>query len=344
MRRPSRRSSWPAISLLCLLSASVAGAEVTTDLPGAILVFPKIVSNEIEDTTIQITNATGFEVFARCFFIDGRPDLISQQPTWLVTDFQTTLTRFQPTVWVAGQGLPPVAIDGRPDDLYPGPIPPVSVGFIGELRCIVVDESERPIPRNALIGEAAITNREDGSTRKYRAIAVPGLPGNNGDNTLGLDDVEYSACPRVILFNHFFDDAPDPITGTPLQSRLIAVPCSLDVENSVPGSSRLAIEVYNEFEDKLSTALSVVCFEDIILSEIDNASNPALSIFNYAIQGTIVGQTRIRPALDADSAHGHGIFVIAEERRAGSDSGEALNVHFIGGNLQADVMILPDPF
>lgn len=329
---------------LSWLLATGAGAEITTDQPGAILVFPKIVSNDIEDTTIQITNATGFAVFARCFFVDGRPDAISQQPTWLVTDFQTTLTRFQPAVWVAGQGLPAVAIDGRPDDLYPGPIPPVSVGFIGELRCIVVDESERPIPRNALIGQATITNRIDATTRKYTAIAVPGLPGNNGDNTLVLDDVEYSSCPRVVLFSHFFDDAPDPITGAPIRSRIIVVPCSLDVENSVPGSARLAIEVYNEFEDKLSTALPVVCFEDIALSAIDNATNPALSIFNFALQGTVVGHTRIRPALDANTAHGHGIFVIAEETRQGSPAGESLNVHFIGGNLQADVMVLPDPF
>jgi hypothetical protein len=330
--------------VLSVLIASRTYGEISTDQPGAILVFPKIVSNDIEDTTIQITNATGFEVFARCFFIDGRPDVISQQPTGLVTDFQTTLTRFQPTVWVAGQGLPPVPIDGRPDDLYPGPIPPVSVGFIGELRCIVVDESERPIARNALVGEASITNRVDSSTRKYKAMAVPGLPGNDGDNTLGLDDVEYSSCPRAILLSHFFDDAPDPITGVPLRSRLIVVPCSLDLENSVPGTSRLAIEVYNEFEDKLSTALSVVCFEDISLSAIDNASNPELSIFNFALQGTVAGQTRIRPALDADTAHGHGVFVIAEETREGSSSGEALNTHFIGGNLQADVMVLPDPF
>lgn len=336
--------SYCALLALSSLFAAVTGAEITTDQPGAILVFPKIVSNDREDTTIQITNATGFEVFARCFFIDGRPDAISQEPTWLVTDFQTSLTRFQPTVWVAGQGLPAVPIDGRSDDLYPGPIPPVSVGFIGELRCIVVDESERPIPRNALIGEATITDRVTAATRKYKGIAVPGLPGNDGDNTLVLDDVEYSACPRVILFNHFFDDAPDPITGAPVRSRLIAIPCSLDLENSAPGTSRLAIEVYNEFEDRLSTALSVVCFEDIELSSIDNATNPQLSIFNFALQGTVVGQTRIRPALDADTDHGHGVFIIAEESRGEGSTTEALNVHFIGGNLQADVMVLPDPF
>lgn len=340
--------AWIASLCLTLVAAftcaSTAAAEVTTDQPGAILVFPKIVSNDDEDTTIQITNATGFRVFARCFYTDASIDPISQLPTWLVTDFQTTLTRLQPTVWVAGQGLPAVPIDGRPDDLYPGPIPPVSVGFVGELRCIVVDESERPIARNALIGEATITQRANGSTRKYRAIAVPGLSGNNGDNTLLLNDVEYSSCPRAALFDHFFDDAPDPITGAPLHSRLIVVPCSVDMENSNPGSSRLAIEVFNEFEQAFSAVLPVTCFADTELSTIDNASSPELSVFNFALQGTIVGHSRIRVAVDADTDHGHGVFVIAEERREGSISEEALNVHFLGGNLQADIMVLPDPF
>lgn len=340
--------AWIGSACLALAAVSLcvttAAAEVTTDQPGAILVFPKIVSNDDQDTTIQITNATGFRVFARCFFIDASTDPISQEPTWLVTDFQTTLTRLQPTVWVAGQGLPVVPIDGRPDDLYPGPIPPVSVGFIGEMRCIVVDESERPIARNALIGEATITQRSTGATRKYRAIAVPGLPNNNGDNTLLLDDVEYSSCPRAILFDHFFDDAPDPITDAPLRSRLIVVPCSLDMESSTPGTSRLAIEVFNEFEQKLSTALPVVCFEDIALSAIDNPSSPDLSVFNFATQGTVVGHSRIRVAIDADTDHGHGVFAIAEERREGGVNDEALNVHFLGGNLQPDIMILPDPF
>jgi hypothetical protein len=327
-----------------LLCFSPAHGEVTTDQPGAILVFPKIVSNDDEETTIQITNATGFEVFARCFFIDGRTDPLTQDPTWLVTDFQISLTRLQPIVWVAGQGLPAVPTDGRPDDLYPGPIPPVSVGFIGGLRCVVTDESERPIPRNALIGNATIIDRATGGARKYTAIAVPGLPSNDGNNTLRLDDVEYSSCPRLILLNHFLDDVPDPITSAPVGSRLIVAPCSFDLETSEPGLSRLQFDVVNEFEQRLSTALTITCFEDIALSEIDNASNPSLSIFNFALQGTVVAQTRIRPVVDADTDHGHGVFVIAEEHRAMDMSAVVLNVHFIGGALQADVMILPDPF
>lgn len=329
---------------LIVLNAAGARGEVSTDQPGAILVFPKIVSSGDQDTVIQITNATGFRVFARCFYIDGSPDAISQEPEWLVTDFRTTLTRMQPTVWVAGQGLPAVPPDGRPDDLYPGPIPPVRIGFVGSLRCIVVDESERPVGRNALIGDATIIDRSTGMTRKYRAISVRGLPGNDGDNTLLLDGVEYGTCPRVVVMNHYFDDVPDPITSVPIRSRLIVVPCSFDLETSQPGTSRLQFEVYNEFEQRLSTAMTVTCFADVALSSIDNASNPALSIFNVATQGTVVGQSRIRPVVDADVAHGHGAFVIAEEYRTDGSSEEALNVHFIGGNLQADVMVLPDPF
>ena len=116
------------------------------------------------------------------------------------------------------------------------------------------------------------------------------------------------------------------------------------MENSNPGSSRLAIEVFNEFEQMFSAVLPVTCFEDTELSAIDNASSPELSVFNFALQGTVVGHSRIRVAVDADTDHGHGVFVIAEERREGTVTEEALNVHFLGGNLQADIMVLPDPF
>ncbi|HYD48292.1 MAG TPA: hypothetical protein VEB21_08095 [Terriglobales bacterium] len=324
--------------LVIALFSSVAHGEVSTDQPGAILVFPKIESSETTDTIIQITNNSGNRVFARCFYIDGR--VTGELPTWLITDFQTTLTRQQPTFWVAGIGLPAVPPD-RPEDLYPGPIPPVAAGFLGELRCIVVDESENPIGRNALTGEATLIDRISGSTRKYQATAIRGFPANDGNNTLLLNESEYSSCPRLLLMNHFFDDAPDPLLAVPIRSRLTVVPCSMDLESSVPGQALLQFDVFNEFEQRLSRSLAVVCFETVELSRIDS-SQPQLSIFNYALQGTLVGFSRIQPVADDDSEHGHGVLGILEEVRG--EHAAAANLHFIGGNLQTDVVVLPDPF
>ncbi len=337
--------------LVCFIAALLSlplptYAEVSTDQPGAILVFPKVVSDENQETIIQITNATGSRAFARCFYTNGAPDPETGQPLWRLTDFQITLTRLQPTVWVAGDGLPPVPPD-RPRDLYPGPVPPVGLGFVGELRCVVVNESESPVSRNALTGEATLIDRNaPHSTRKYQAIAIPGLPQNNGDNTLLLNDVEYSSCPRVLLLNHFFDDAPDPVLHAPItiQSSLTFVPCSADLEQTVPGTATLQFEVLNEFEQRLSASTTLNCFSDVALSALDGKTQRERSIFNFASQGTLVGQTRIRPVLDASTSRGHGVLAIAEEFRDGRRIGSALNLHFIGGNLQADVYVIPSTF
>src|SRR5262245_57444961 len=338
------------LRLICLLLvlhlsavALPSAAEVTTDQPGAIIIFPKVVSDQSQDTIIQITNATGSQVQARCFYINGAIDQTTGEPLWLLIDFQIKLTRLQPTVWVAGEGLPAVPPD-RPPELYAGPVPPVGIGFTGELRCVVVNSSESPVSRNALTGEGTLIDRDTHATRKYQAITVQGLPGNNGDNTLLLNDVEYDTCPRVLLLNHFFDDAPDPILNTPVESRLTLVPCSMDLEKTIPGSATVQFEVFNEFEQRLSASLSVTCFADVALSALDGNGPRERSIFNFAQQGTLVGQTRIRPIIDTNGTFGHGVVAIAEEFRDDGKTGAALNLHFIGGNLQSDIMILPNSF
>jgi hypothetical protein len=324
--------------------AMSANGEVSSAEPGAILVFPKIIRDVDQDTIIQISNSTGSRVLLHCFYVNGAPDPNTGEPLWSVTDFHIRLTRQQPTFWVAGSGLPAVPQDGRPSDLYPGPVPPLGEGFAGELRCVVVDEGELPQSRNALTGHATLINRRSGATRKYQAIGIRGLPGNNRDSTLLFNEVEYTSCPRVLILNHFYDGAPDPIFGTPINSSLTVVPCSADVERSFPGRSTLLFETFNEFEQRLSGSLIVTCFSDTPLSTIDSRSDPTRSIFHYAIQGTLVGQTRIRPLVDAGVTSGHGILAIAEEFRSDGTIGAGINLHFIGGNLQADVLSIPGIF
>lgn len=342
MPRARRRNATLAAFLLFAASVSAipASGSPSTDEPGAIVVFPLVETSGDVDTEFQLTNNSGTRTFARCFYIDGRTDRPGTQ-SWLVTDFQTTLTQEQPTIWVAGQGLPAVPPD-RPDDLYPGPIPPVPSDFIGELRCIVVDESERPIGKNTLTGQATLVNRATGDVRKYKGITFRGAAENDGNNTLLLNDQEYAACPRFLLVNHFFDAAPDPISAVPLATTLTFVPCSMDLENAVPGESALVFDVFNEFEQRLSRSLSITCFRRIELSRIDRSSQPELSIFHYALQGTLVGVSRIRSSVDAKDETGHGVLAVLEEYRG--ETAAAVNVHHVGGQLQTDVIVLPDPF
>lgn len=329
--------------LLLILSPLRAGAEVTTDQPGAVLVFPKIVVDASRDTIIQVSNASGAPASMRCFYTSPAIDT-ENRPVWITVDFQITLTRLQPTVWLASSGRP-VNPPDRPADLEPGPVPPLASGFLGELRCVVVNpQTEQPISRNVVTGNAIVVDTSTREIRRYQAIAIQGFPKNNNDNTLLLNNVEYSTCPRVLLLNHFFDGATDPVLLSPVRSNITFVPCSNDYETGEPGIASLQFDVVNEFEQRLSASLPVRCFADLPLSDIDSAANPARSIFNVGIQGTLVGQTRIRPVPDGDNDHGHGVLSVAEEFHDFPRAGTFINLQLIPGNLQGDVIVLPGVF
>src|SRR5262249_6318471 len=123
-----------------------------------------------------------------------------------------------------------------------------------------------------------------------------------------------------------------------LQTTLTLVPCSVDLEESFAGTSSVQFTVVNELELRFSASLDVTCFANLTLTQISR------TVFDYAIQGTLVGQTRIRGIVDGDTAHGHALLGVAEEFRGSPALGAAMNLHFIGGNLQADVVVLPEAF
>lgn len=330
-----------AVVAAALLLPTAGRADVTTDQPGAVLIFPKILVDGTRDTIVQISNASGVPIRTRCFYTSPALDNESRE-VWITVDFQITLTRLQPTVWVASTGRPVMPMD-RPPELEPGPVPPLA-SFLGELRCVAVNATEQPVSRNVLTGNATIVDRRSHEIRRYSAVAIQGLPRNNNDNVLLLNDVEYSTCPRMLLLNHFFDDAIDPVLETPVRTNITFVPCSTNYEADVPGFASLQFDVVNEFEQRLSASLPIRCFADLPLARIGNPSDPSRSIFNVAIQGTLVGQTRIRPVADGDDDHGHGVLAVAEEFHDSPRAGAAINLHLIPGSLQGDVIVLPGIF
>jgi len=331
------------LSVLCFAGGvGRAAAEVTTDQPGAVLVFPKVIVDGTRDTIIQVSNASGARIRLRCFYT--ALDSNGESDVWLTVDFNIALTRLQPTVWVASTGRPVMPPGDRPAELEPGPVPPLAEGFLGELRCAAVNDAEQPVSRNVLTGSATIVDRSTHELRRYAAVAIQGLPKNNGDNTLLLNNVEYSTCPRVLLLNHFFTGALDPVLETPVATNITFVPCSVDYEANSPGTASLQFDVVNEFEQRLSASLPVRCFADLPLTDIDSRADASRSIFNVAIQGTLVGQTRIRPVPDGDSDHGHGVLAVAEEFHDPPRAGAAINLQLIPGNLQGDVIVLPNIF
>ena len=283
-----------------LALASVARAEVSTDVSGSVLVFPKVVFDgggaEDRDTIIQISNTSNNMVHAHCFYVNGAPDLLGN-PLWQITDFDIWLTRQQPTHWVASQGRQINPSDNFPPGqgnagLDPGAVPPVPPGFQGELKCIQIDASGTPFGGNNLKGEAVI-QAGDGDVSKHNAVAILANPDLAGDdpadelllNNTPENDGEYNSCPNQLYLDHFVDgfDNPviDPDTGQslnpeacdgglcPIRTYLTLVPCTQDFENQVPASVTVQFVIVNEFEQIFSASTTVTCWETTRLADID---------------------------------------------------------------------------
>jgi hypothetical protein len=225
--------------------AGVAGADISTERSGSIVVFPKVLATTERDTIIQLTNTSNSLVRAHCFYVNGAVDPVTEEPLWIETDFDIALTKQQPTHWLVRTGRPVNPTDAPCGPMNsacvnagfdPGLVPPVIFGFEGELKCVEVDDSGAPLAGNHLKGEATLVTLATGDVSKYNGVAVLGSE-NNGDGTLVLgggqcvgdgpeqgavctsdDDCggaapcapEYNACPDTWILNHLADGAPNP--------------------------------------------------------------------------------------------------------------------------------------
>jgi len=225
------RAGWLVVALgLCMVPAGRGHAQVNTERPGSLLIFPKVVNDGTRTTTIQISNTGNSFEQARCFYIDG------QRCT--DTDFHLTLTKQQPTFWNVGQGR--TLRNGLPG-INPGPVPPVPPGFVGALVCASVDRSGTPAGTNALTGKATLYG-PGFNAAKYNAIAFANTPnGQSGDENIDLDNTEYDACPGAIRVNFPNPQAPDRViaaSGNWGQCVVSGQPCNGDPAcvTSTPGT------------------------------------------------------------------------------------------------------------
>jgi hypothetical protein len=266
--------------------------------------------------------------------------------------------------------------DGSPSSIPPAPEDP----FIGELKCVQVDPGDfepriglNPANNHAgdLKGEATIVSATPDGTlpapsvdaRKYNAIGIESTGVNDRDDTLCLGgDVsstcpvgaEYNGCPNVLIMNHFFDDA-DVVThrgevSSTVTTDLTVVPCTEDFRLQVGNTVTLQFLVFNEFEQRFSTSTGVNCFREVQLSDIDTRPGPfgnPQSIFNVGVQGTLTGQTRIRPV--AGATLGNTVLAVTEEfwtseTGPGGHFSSSGNMHFTGTRALGDIITLnPEP-
>lgn len=343
---------------VCAL-ASVASAnqtDVTTEQGGSIIILPKVIWDGTRDTIIQIANIGNPVAQARCFYIDGgalNPDL-PPGPTnprlWNETDFNVFLTKQQPTQWVASKGrrVDVSSFNSAGYGLDPGLIPPVRKGFMGELKCVQVDDSEAPVRSNQLKGEATL-RRSDGDVSKYNAIALRGNPGasnNANPNQLNLDWTQnnpggqYSACPDTLIFDHVTYNHPDlvvdqignctpacyggtndgkqctvPTQGTDCTGGGKCLECPVTTNLTlVPCSEDIENQVPSSSTvsftiwDEFERRFSASTTVNCWLSEDLNQIHP--NAFSFSTLGTFSAHTRIHPNPGAP-----GVLGIAEETR-----------------------------
>ncbi len=190
---------------VALLAAGAAqatsGLQTSTERPGSILIFPKVVRDGTRDTVIQISNTGNLLDTVRCFYLDGQ--------SCLVRDFDLTLTKLQPTIWRVGEGR---KVGKNSDGLDPGNIPAQPYGFRGALICTEVEPDFSDVTvRNQLKGEGtlepifSLVANGDRRLSKYNAVALQGAGGGGANNVLDLDGTHYAACPAASVVNFVQD-------------------------------------------------------------------------------------------------------------------------------------------
>jgi hypothetical protein len=281
-----RARSLAAALLACTFIAGAAGAATTTERPGSILIFPKVVTTGTRDTVIQITNASNMSDILRCFYLNG--------DTCTPNDFEIALTKQQPTEWSVRKGRRVNPTDDQ-KGLDPGLIPPLPQNFQGALICAEVDISDAPVIRNAVKGEATLVDTSGSVTEnavsKYNAVAVQGLSKTN---------VEYSACPASLVVNLNRQGTDGVIealgnggrcvaganAGAPcnnngqcaslncatgqsrVETRVTIVPCTLDFEGLTTSPFKLTYEFEDEEETRISRGNGpFACWGSFVLSQ-----------------------------------------------------------------------------
>lgn len=382
-------------------SAMAGEVHVTSDRAAGVLVLPKLVydsdgrfspNQAPTDTEIQITNVSSEEVKVQCYYVNGNSHC-SNSPLdvcfttadcqrfglgglcfggWIEIDFQFTLTPRQPLVWRLSEGLANVSTSGLPPgEARPntGSIPPANEDpFFGELKCVQIGPDDAPVDRNDLKGEVTLVAASPSGidARSYNAIGIQAIEGlNNGDSTLvlGGEEPEYAGCPAVLILDHFFDDAVEPIDGDYVKTHLTLVPCSQNflLQDVALFDTTVQFLVFNEFEQRYSASRSLRCFHEFELCSLDqkwdrpignvdpNYNSCQRSIFSAFVSGTLTGQTRIRGVHDGSPEHGNGILGVAEEfyrpvpyTLSGVRASAAFNLHQVGERSSPDfITIVP---
>jgi hypothetical protein len=332
-----------------------------------------------KDTLVQISNTNRTQLAAaHCFYINANSHCSNDgsvcatsadcafgtgyigvcQPGCSELNFDVRITPNQPLVWSALEGLSGSDLPLRAN--AGTRVPPVpETPFLGELKCVQVDPNSGdrwPAQctagncRNDLIGQAMIEEIGLDVTlvdpKWYNAVGIRNLRTvDDGDlNVLSLDGVEYETCAPVLVLNHLFDGAVDPISNNyPATTELTLAPCSENLLTQTFAPVTAQFLVFNEFEQRFSTSVAVQCLLDRQISRIDT-SQPARSIFAAGVAGTVAGQTRIKGVnggLVGAAVVNFGPAIIRPFDEPQLSGGAAYNLNQVGDNEISDEIVIP---
>jgi hypothetical protein len=143
------------MAFLMVMGSSCGFAQINgradTSKEGSLLIWPKVQTNDGNETYITITNNSSKDVHVQCYWEvkDVRSDPMSQ---CLLTPFVIHLFGFNPVVFRASDGF---GLDGR------AVAGPMGSSEVGALKCWAVDPTdERQISWNHLTGFAVIVNSD----------------------------------------------------------------------------------------------------------------------------------------------------------------------------------------
>jgi len=246
---PPTATAKPAVSSADPVGFAVVGVPPAQKLPAAFLVYPLVrsltTSDRTIDTTIELMNLSSTLVTLQCFYVQGT--------TCNEIGFWVTLTGQQPIAWKARTG---VGGTGRR-------VAPPFTGD-GELKCAVVPNTSDVSSYNTVQGRAIVSDAPTqpvasdtaAQTVGYSAIAFRRLSSGDFTGEIALDGITYEMCPDRLHFQVLANKGD-------FDSELILVPCAQDLERQLPSGANIQLAVINEFENRLSGATSVKCFNRI---------------------------------------------------------------------------------
>jgi hypothetical protein len=274
--RVQKRIPWlyglGAVLVALTLSGTRAGADVTSDRPGSVVIWPKVIADGTRDTLIALTNTSNSQAYAHCEYIlgtgvcsltpqfcsviptipgGGSPDceqIAEPQPntcniSWQVGDFDVILTRQQPTIWRVSTGR--VENLTLPDnatcvDFVEGMTPRQSCPGLFPIGNVP------PPPPAALLGTGPNDATFRGELRCIQVladgtpVAANSLKGEAIIETLGSNQTsEYSAID-ILGEEGTSDASPDVIKLNGIEYN--ACPEGIDLTHYAPNASDLVAE------------------------------------------------------------------------------------------------------